>query len=62
VIYYTDTKHRINKRGEAIRAMTEVIRNQKAVERLFIEMIRTAEQEILLIFPTANSFPLLSPK
>jgi two-component system, OmpR family, sensor histidine kinase VicK len=36
--------------------MTEVIRNQKAVETLFIDMVKAAEQEILLIFPTANSF------
>ena len=36
--------------------MTEVIRNQKAVETLFIDMLKAAEQEILLIFPTANSF------
>jgi hypothetical protein len=36
--------------------MTEVIRNQKAVETLFIDMIKAAEQGLLLIFPTANSF------
>src|SRR5215469_2708431 len=36
--------------------MTEVIRNQKAVETLFIDMVKAAEQEILIIFPTANSF------
>ena len=36
--------------------MTEVIRNQKAVERLFIDIVKATEQEILLIFPTANSF------
>jgi two-component system, OmpR family, sensor histidine kinase VicK len=36
--------------------MTEVIRNQKTVETLFIDIVKAAEQEILLIFPTANSF------
>src|SRR5215472_10915313 len=36
--------------------MTEVIRNQKSVETLFIDMVKAAEQEILLIFPTVNSF------
>jgi two-component system, OmpR family, sensor histidine kinase VicK len=36
--------------------MTEVIRNQKAVQSLFIDLVKTTEQEILLIFPTANSF------
>src|SRR5215467_640036 len=46
-----------DKRGdESASGMTEVIRNQKAVETLFIDMIKAAEQEILLIFPTANSF------
>jgi signal transduction histidine kinase len=36
--------------------ITEVIRNQKAVQSLFIDIVKAAEQEILLIFPTANSF------
>ena len=36
--------------------MTEVIRNKKAVETLFIDMVKAVEHEILLIFPTANSF------
>jgi len=35
--------------------MTEVIRIQKAVETLFIDMIKAVEQQILVIFPTANS-------
>jgi two-component system sensor histidine kinase VicK len=36
--------------------MTEVIRNHKAVERLSIDIVKAAQQEILLIFPTPNSF------
>jgi two-component system, OmpR family, sensor histidine kinase VicK len=36
--------------------MTEVIRDRKAVQSLFIDIVKSAEQEILLIFPTANSF------
>ena len=35
---------------------TEVIRNRKAVQRLFIDIVKSAEHEILLMFPTANSF------
>jgi two-component system, OmpR family, sensor histidine kinase VicK len=35
---------------------TEVIRNRKAVQRLIIDIVKSAEHEILLIFPTANSF------
>jgi two-component system, OmpR family, sensor histidine kinase VicK len=46
----------IGEGAEFALGMTEVIRNQKAVQSLFIELVKTAEQEILLIFPTANSF------
>jgi two-component system sensor histidine kinase VicK len=35
---------------------TEVIRNRKRVQRLFIDIVKSAEHEILLIFPTVNSF------
>jgi two-component system, OmpR family, sensor histidine kinase VicK len=47
---------RLGEGDELALPITEVIRNQKAVETLFIEMVKAAEQEILLIFPTANSF------
>src|SRR5215472_4322839 len=46
-----------DKRGDEFASgMTEVIRNQKAVQSLFIDLVKAAEQEILVIFPTANSF------
>jgi signal transduction histidine kinase len=35
---------------------TEVIQNRKKVQRLFIEIVKSADHEILLMFPTVNSF------
>jgi signal transduction histidine kinase len=47
----------VDERGDEFASgMTEVIRNQKAVQSLFIDLVKAAEQEILVIFPTANSF------
>ena len=50
-------KHEVDKkRGEFSLGRTEVIRNRKEVQRLFIEIVKSADHEILLIFPTINSF------
>jgi len=47
----------VDKRGgEFSLGSTEVIRNRKEVQRLFIDIVKSAEHEILLIFPTVNSF------
>ena len=42
--------------GEFALGSTEVIRNRKEVQRLFIDIVKSAEHEILLIFRTVNSF------
>jgi signal transduction histidine kinase len=50
-------KNEVDKRGgECSLGRTEVIRNRKQVQRLFIDIVKSAEYEILLIFPTVNSF------
>lgn len=50
-------KSEVDKRGgEFSLEKTEVIRNRKEVQRLFIEIVKSANHEILLMFPTVNSF------
>jgi len=40
----------------ALLRTTEIIQNPRVVLELFIKMVKSAEEEILLIFPTINSF------
>jgi two-component system sensor histidine kinase VicK len=39
-----------------VRGGTEVMQNRQAVEDLFIDMVKSAEHEVLVIFPTINTF------
>ncbi len=42
--------------GQFVTARTEIIQNPQIVQELFIDMIKSAEKEILLIIPTINAF------
>ena len=44
------------KAGQFVTARTEIIQNPQIVQELFIDMIKSAEKEILLIIPTINAF------
>lgn len=46
----------VEKGREFALGRTETIRNRNAVQKLFIDVVKSAEHEILLIFPTVNSF------
>ncbi|MGH9993975.1 MAG: histidine kinase dimerization/phospho-acceptor domain-containing protein [Nitrososphaeraceae archaeon] len=48
----------MNKRGEkeTIFGKTELIEDPQSVQTLFIDMIRLAKQEVLLLLPTVNAF------
>ena len=39
-----------------VAARTEIIQNPQIVQELFIDMINSAEKEILLLLPTINAF------
>jgi K+-sensing histidine kinase KdpD len=42
--------------GQFVTARTEIIQNPQITQELFIDMIKSAEKEILLIIPTINAF------
>jgi nitrogen-specific signal transduction histidine kinase len=53
-----DVPPSINKRKEedVILGRTELIQNPLSVQNLFIDMIKSAENEVLLLLPTVNAF------
>ena len=53
-----DVPPSINKRKEedVILGRTELIQNPLSVQTLFIDMIKSAEYEVLLLLPTVNAF------
>jgi signal transduction histidine kinase len=42
--------------NQIILGKTEVIRNPKDIQELFIDMVKSAKQEVLLVLPTINAF------
>jgi len=50
-----DAKHRIKQLEEGVEANIEVIQNPDKTKEIYLNIVRSAEKEILLIFPTASS-------
>src|SRR5215211_5902531 len=50
-----DARHRMKQVEEGVESVIEVIQNPDRTEDLYWNIIKSAEKEILLIFPTANA-------
>jgi two-component system sensor histidine kinase VicK len=50
-----DARHRIKEVEEKVEADIEVIQNPERAKELYLNIVKSAKEEILLIFPTANA-------